>query len=606
LIRELRDSDRPHIFNNAVLVLSKCDKIRQGLEGRIMAMMDLTSPTIADYPFKHVVGVVNKVESVARTPTASGETQSFAEFKQTFRATKQHEKEIFASYKNLDDSACNHKTQCTTAAVFHQMDRITFDTVHHSIGRGLDVIEDKVTKLEQQMRDELAPPLSYYDTLQQGPDGRSVVDKSNRLAMLRTLREALKVLFADAFSKLKIYDRHPYDQAKIAAAQAAFLEHVGIKWSEEYSPGDMYISQRQTTAIEGVRKSFNRFVSKKIHHAVLDVLDDSNVGCFSGIHSRFHRIDRFGLLVDALGSQLRDVLPGVEQSAKEAVLAHLEHFNDFIVPRGVSKERFGRLLDELHNVSVRKVFEALRAAIRGEHLEELFQQDVLFAENPDFVALRNELHDRWEHLRQQKWILARCKQVSSNEQLRDTLQEAYEEQLQRQVNKDRDGRDEQHWLEFWREAEVLEQRAAVTRKSAPRAPPTSMFARTSSTSSEVPVVSSAQASQQDFEPMSQVEVWPQHQRQNESQGSSQASPRASAAMDVSSPSARHSQSQSHSQSLSRSHSQQHGANSHSQSQPSQRDGRRVVREEEEHEVMPALVAEPVAVVEPEVPTRQHR
>ena len=72
--RELRDSDRPHIFNNAVLVLSKCDKIRQGLEGRIVAMMDLSSPTIADYPFKHVVGVVNKVETVARTPTSAGES----------------------------------------------------------------------------------------------------------------------------------------------------------------------------------------------------------------------------------------------------------------------------------------------------------------------------------------------------------------------------------------------------------------------------------------------------------------------------------------------------------------------------------------------------
>lgn len=52
LDRDMRDSDRPHIFNNAVLVLSKCDKIRAGLEGRIMGLIDLSSPNIQDYPFK--------------------------------------------------------------------------------------------------------------------------------------------------------------------------------------------------------------------------------------------------------------------------------------------------------------------------------------------------------------------------------------------------------------------------------------------------------------------------------------------------------------------------------------------------------------------------
>jgi len=78
-------------------------------------------------------------------------------------------------------------------------------------------------------------------------------------------------------------------------------------------------------------------------------------------------------------------------------------------------------------------------------------------------------------------------------ELRDTLQEACEEQLQRQHAKD-----EHNWLDFWKQAEELEQRAAASRKVTVRAPPTSMFARTSSTSSEVPVVSSTQASQQDF------------------------------------------------------------------------------------------------------------
>jgi hypothetical protein len=55
----MRNGDRPHIFNNAVLVLSKCDKIRTGFEGRVMSLIDLSSPNIVDYPFKYVALLVN-------------------------------------------------------------------------------------------------------------------------------------------------------------------------------------------------------------------------------------------------------------------------------------------------------------------------------------------------------------------------------------------------------------------------------------------------------------------------------------------------------------------------------------------------------------------
>ena len=44
--------DRPHIFSNAVLVLSKCDKIREGLERRIVNMINLTSANLKEFPYK--------------------------------------------------------------------------------------------------------------------------------------------------------------------------------------------------------------------------------------------------------------------------------------------------------------------------------------------------------------------------------------------------------------------------------------------------------------------------------------------------------------------------------------------------------------------------
>ena len=477
-----------------------------------MSLMDLTSPSIADYPFKHVVGVVNKIESMARTPVQVDEgRQSFAEFKAQFRATKQHEKEIFASYKNLDNSPCCMKTQCTTASVFHQMDRITFDQVHNSIGRGLDSIHTKVDELEQRMRDELAPPLSYYDTVRTNAAGVSEVDKSNRGAILRSLRDSLKKLLATHFKELKFYDRPMHDAQRLLAVQVEFLERIGVKWPEEHSYGDMFLSQRQSEAIDATRKFFGRFITRKIKESVMQVLQDRDVGCFAGIHSRFHRIDRFERLVFALTTEMLKLLPSCLQNAKDAVNSYLVQFYDFEVPKGVTRERFGRLFDELHHVSIRRAFESLRAASKGTELDALFYNDALFEEHAEFVSLRDELHTRWENLRQQKWILARCKEVKSNEELRDTLQEAYEDQCTRQGSPQTNS---DHWQDFWQRAEDLD-RVQGSRRV--RAPPTSMFSRTSSSASAsnltatVPVVSSAQTSQQqdEMEGVSQLENWPE-------------------------------------------------------------------------------------------------
>ncbi len=508
----MRDSDRPHIFNNSVLVLSKCDKIRQGMEGRIMSLMDLTSPSIADYPFKHVVGVVNKIESNARTPVQVDEgRQSFAEFKAQFRATKQHEREIFASYVNLDNSPCCKKTQCTTASVFHQMDRITFAQVHRSIGHGLDSIHAKVNELEQRMRDELAPPLSYYDIVVQNAAGVNVVDKSNRGAILRSLRDSLKKLLATHFKELKYYDRSVHDAQRLLASQVEFLERIGVRWPEEHTYGDMFLSQRQSEAIDATRKFFGRFITRKIKDCVVQVLQDPDVGCFAGIHSRFHRIDRFERLVFALTTELLKLLPGCLQNAKDAVNSYLVQFYDFEVPKGVTRERFGRLFDELQHVSIRRAFESLRAASKGTELDALFYDDSLFEEHAEFVSLRDELHTRWENLRQQKCILARCKEVTSNEELRDTLQEAYEDQRTRQSSPQTHNN---HWQDFWKRAEDLDRTQGSRRV---RAPPTSMFSRTSSSASAsnltaaVPVISSAQTSQKqdEMEGVSQLENWPE-------------------------------------------------------------------------------------------------
>lgn len=50
--RDIHHHDRPDIFENSVLVLSKCDKIRDSLEYEVMEKIDLTSAQFKEFPYK--------------------------------------------------------------------------------------------------------------------------------------------------------------------------------------------------------------------------------------------------------------------------------------------------------------------------------------------------------------------------------------------------------------------------------------------------------------------------------------------------------------------------------------------------------------------------
>jgi hypothetical protein len=52
VFREIRLHHRADIFDNSVLVLSKCDKTRDGLEGDIVDKIDLTSAQLVQFPYR--------------------------------------------------------------------------------------------------------------------------------------------------------------------------------------------------------------------------------------------------------------------------------------------------------------------------------------------------------------------------------------------------------------------------------------------------------------------------------------------------------------------------------------------------------------------------
>ena len=398
------------------------------------------------------MGVVNKIEVADVSADLSlPDTEippTFAEFKSVFRATKRHEKDIFSAYRDRQGAPCSTTSQCTTAAVFHQMDTITFNLVHQSIQRGLQSLQEKVEDTKQRIRSECAPPLNFYDQLVKadGTDA-SVVDKAGRQVFIEEMRYALKRRVATELKTLQLYHKHMYDQGQIAASQTAFLEAHRIHWPAGFVCGDMSISQKQQEATASIRKCMNKFIDKDVRLAVIHVLEDEATGCFSSIHSRFHRIDRFPRLVEALYNALLSFLPECCEAAKATVEAYLSNFWDFEVPKGkVDRERILSLLEELKHVAIRKLFEKLRDVSKSVGLEGLVLDDELMEERADFAKARDALQMRWESLHRQEAILQRCEGVEDNNSLRATLEAVYSEQEHVLHTS------EAEWLQFWDEA----------------------------------------------------------------------------------------------------------------------------------------------------------
>jgi len=208
--RELSERKRTNIFNNSVLVLSKCDKIRQGLEHQIADLINFESASnqirhkilkdydLKNYPYRYIVGVINKLEGLNDDEMYNGcfvrnsnydsnddnnnsnndnvildnniiinNINNYIKFKENFIKIKEHEKNIFLNFKFTDtdgvSTALNSNTQCTTASVFYQMDRISFDMIQKSIENGIISIDKQIDEVELLIKSKLAPPLSFYD-----------------------------------------------------------------------------------------------------------------------------------------------------------------------------------------------------------------------------------------------------------------------------------------------------------------------------------------------------------------------------------------------------------------------------------------------------------
>jgi chaperonin cofactor prefoldin len=385
-----------------------------------------------------VVGVVNKVEM----DSAQEEEEipaTYAEFKQQFRATKAHEKTIFASYSK-NGVACDPATQCTTAAVFHHMDKITFELVHKSIERGLKSIQEKVQRTKEEIRERCAPPLAYYDC--------SHVNKG-RKAFLEDVWTVLDRQVTAQIKMLHLFEHHTCDKEQTVRAQQEYLERHRIHWPAECALGDMFVSQKQSEAVDRIREALHGFVAETALPAIQRVLSDGASGCFSSVHRGFHRIDRFPKLIDALRKTMLITSHTWEVAACSTVNDYLQNFWDYKVPEGVTRDQVPAQLEKAKHVALWKMFEQLKALIKGDAFDSLLTDNSLFEEDEEFAADRERLRLRWEHLHRQEDTLKTCSNAKDNEALREALVQDDSERHGVQHTTTEEG-----WMGFWQEAKA--------------------------------------------------------------------------------------------------------------------------------------------------------
>jgi hypothetical protein len=398
-----------------------------------------------------VVGVVNKVEN---SSTQKQEPRStYAEFKQMFRETKAHEKAIFASYSSKNDAACDPATQCTTTAVFHHMDQIAFKLVQNSIKRGLKSILEKVQRTKEEIRGRCAPPLAYYDCSRV---------KEGRKAFFEDVWTVLDRQVTAEIKMLHLFEHHTCNKEQTVRAQQEYLERHRIHWPAECALGDMFVSQKQSEAVDRIREALHGFVAETALPAIKRVLSDGTSASFSSVHRGFHRINRFPKLIDALRKTMLITSHTWEVAACSKVNDYLQNFWDYKVPEGETRDPVPALLEQLEHVALRKMFELLQALIKGDSFDSLLTDNSLFEEDATFAAERERLCLRWEHLHRQEAILKTCSNAKDNEALREAL-----------VQDDSERHGVQHtteegWMEFWQEAKAeFDNRPAPARVAPP-------------------------------------------------------------------------------------------------------------------------------------------
>jgi hypothetical protein len=397
-----------------------------------------------------VVGVVNKIEN--GTATEHEIPATYAEFKQQFRDTKAHEKAIFASYSK-NGVACDPATQCTTAAVFHHIDKITFALVRNSIKRGQKSILKKVQRTKEEIRERCAPPLAYYDC--------SRVNKG-RKAFLEDVWTVLDRQVTAEIKMLHLFEHHTNDEEQTVRVQREYLERHRIHWPAECALGDMFVSQKQSEAVDRIREALHGFVAETALPAIKRVLSDGASGSFSSVHRGFHRIDRFPKLIDALRKTMLITSHTWEVAACSTVDDYLQNFWDYKVPEGVTRDQVPAQLEKAKHVALWKMFEQLKALIKGDAFDSLLTDNSLFEEDEEFAADRERLRLRWEHLHRQEAILKTCNNAKDNEALREAL-----------VQDDSERHGVQHtteegWMGFWQEAKAeFDNRPAPARVAPP-------------------------------------------------------------------------------------------------------------------------------------------
>lgn len=401
LLESCRITSRPEIFDNSVLVLTKCDKLAQSTFAKDTQPLVLrTSPTIQQFPFRYIVAVINKSEQDKYDEWQ--DIQRFDEFKELFRLTRADEEKWFNNFPALQ-----HDTHVTTKAVFTAMDRIFYQNFAVSIENGLVNIQRVIQEHEVAMKSQSAPPPHIYHHYGQG------------VAISSYEGIDIRSIYSDFFDRIGSMMTRLIDAFVIAPPPFIPQE----KWSPNiHSSGKvnylLFAAQKEIFETE-VKPYAQRLIDSLLEYIALS----TDQTLLQPANSSFHRIDRFPALQERIRSSLLKESHLWKNHLYEIAYAYLNGVWQREEPVGQmqSYARLQRLLQqEIPHIVVSNAYYDIIQSWKTIEIDWTNAISLL-AEEESFRAMREKMDGRYADLKRQEWILQLCRGATSDDDLKKQL-----------------------------------------------------------------------------------------------------------------------------------------------------------------------------------------
>eukprot|EP01031_Cornospumella_fuschlensis_P035224 gene35224-42670_t len=293
LLKSISTSSRADLFAHSMLVLSQCDVIHPHLHKDLCALLQRKGEQFKKYPFRHVVGVINKFPD-----DSEPHTLSYPVFLQQFQETKRKEKQVFREVMTKGGHVSGDETiLCTTPSLFYTIDMILLRWLETCLSGALEKLKRAcVDKLAQTYATCSIPPRYYRSSTLKGVSLSDLLGEFVGMARVK-VEMHLSQLYEQKFTAWanKIRANPPPSPLEVLGRVGLAAPPAGTT----RATGDAAYRQW----VEGVKSDWTELVhSLRKDKGLVDALD-------LFVYPSAHNLSRFPLLTMQLSLTLAQGLP---------------------------------------------------------------------------------------------------------------------------------------------------------------------------------------------------------------------------------------------------------------------------------------------------------